>query len=88
MVMQMNTITNLEFSFFAPQRLMNAGGTCNAGRRAKVSTLATPCLLGFWKLLPIFDAVFKERFRNALILYREMPESEASKKCKKRLEVG
>ena len=78
-VMRMNTITNLEFSFCSPQRLMNGGGTCNAGRRAKVLTAASLCLLGFWKLLPIFDAVFMERFRNALILYREMPESVASK---------
>jgi hypothetical protein len=36
-------------------------------------------LLGFWKLLPIFDAVFMERFRIALIIYREMSESVASK---------
>jgi len=79
MEMRMNTITNLEFYFFSPQRLMNVGGTCNAGRRARVSTPATPCLSGFWKLLPIFDVVFMERFRVALILYKNMAESVAGK---------
>jgi hypothetical protein len=78
MVMRMNTITNLEFYFFSQLRLMNLGGTCNAGRRAKVLTPAIPCLTGFWKPLPNFDAVFMERFRNALILYKDVPESVAS----------
>jgi hypothetical protein len=79
MVMQMNTITNSELYFLSPQRLMNGGGTCNAGRRAKVLTPAIPCLLGFWKLLPIFDVVFMERFRIAIIIYEHMLESVASK---------
>src|SRR5579864_2475547 len=88
MVTQMNTITNLEFYFFSPQRLMNGGGTCNAGRPAKVLTRAIPCLSGFWKLLPTINAAFKERFRDALIVYEEVPESAGSKKYKKRLEAG
>jgi hypothetical protein len=35
MVMRMNTITNLEFSFFSPQRLMNEGGMERAGGRQR-----------------------------------------------------
>jgi hypothetical protein len=36
MEMRMSTITILEFSFFALQRLMNGGGTRRAGGQAMI----------------------------------------------------
>jgi hypothetical protein len=64
----MNTITILEFSLFALQRLMNGGGTRHAGGQAMIQTPAIPCGFGSRKLLPAFNAVFKKRFGNARIL--------------------
>ena len=75
----MNTITNLEFPSHTPQGLMNGGGACDAIGLTNEVKLVAPFMVRFWKPLPNFDAVFMERFRNALILYKDVPESVASK---------
>jgi hypothetical protein len=67
-VMQMNTITNLEFSLFPPRRLMNGGGTYNASGRVNDGKAAFPSIVWLLETLSTFNAAFKECFGKAFIL--------------------